>query len=332
MSRFDDANFYRRMARNYSGFSRSDFEGVADIQGGSTGSGPGIVQQFNDLGRANKLIWTSEWFTELGPDPKDPDKWKEIHPLGVHHRGVPLSRLFAEDARMYLDPLTAKTSGTASTRSEVELGKGVSAVPAGVGSVPLSKAPAPITEAPTSTSYPPRPRTVAAGYDRAREVLTVIFRDGTYYNYYGVAQGNWDDFVSAKSKGRYIKMFLDGKTRGPADISDIADEHRELLYLLSRTVQIAKGGLTGTQTWDPADAPARSTISKARSEYKGSYLNPDGAVKEPVMPANQYWHGYTPKYIREAHIPGTTRKFGQLNRYRPRYGKAAPTKFPNYRP
>ena len=41
------------------------------------------------------------------------------------------------------------------------------------------ESPAALTDIPTSSTNVRRPRTVAAGYDEEREVLTVMFRDGT---------------------------------------------------------------------------------------------------------------------------------------------------------
>lgn len=102
--------------------------------------------------------------------------------------------------------------------------------------------PAPITLSPTTTINPKRPRTVAAGFDGYRKVLTVVFRDGTYYNYYGVSNLEWGAFVSSRSKGKHIKSRLDGKVRGPADMASIPADYRELLYRVSRTAQaMAKG-------------------------------------------------------------------------------------------
>jgi hypothetical protein len=83
--------------------------------------------------------------------------------------------------------------------------------------------PAPISIAPTSTTNPERPRTVAAGYrvnpgplqkGGARQsdlgTLTVIFRDGTLYNYYDVPVSLWQQFKVAVSKGKFILTYLDG--------------------------------------------------------------------------------------------------------------------------
>lgn len=102
--------------------------------------------------------------------------------------------------------------------------------------------PAAITQRPTSTSNPRRPRTVAAGYDRRRSTLTIVFRDGTFYNYYEVSAAEWGMFKSLASKGRYIRDVLDRKPRGSANVSYLSEKAQELLYRVSRTTQILYEG------------------------------------------------------------------------------------------
>lgn len=108
------------------------------------------------------------------------------------------------------------------------------------------QAPAPITVVPTTTINPPRPRTVAAGWQATDEngagTLTVIFRDGTYYNYYDVPEDVWNGFRASPSKGRYIRSSLDNFSRGRADMSGHASDARaravmEALYAESRAAQ-----------------------------------------------------------------------------------------------
>ena len=98
-------------------------------------------------------------------------------------------------------------------------------------------APAPITLVPTSSSDTKRPRTVAAGYDKERQVLTVVFRDGTWYNYYEVNLSEWNSFKSMVSKGRYIYSVLDYMPRGDADMSGLSAGVRKNLYGISRAYQ-----------------------------------------------------------------------------------------------
>jgi hypothetical protein len=127
----------------------------------------------------------------------------------------------------------------------------------GVIPIPESKegdAPAKISVMPTSTTNPERPRTVAAGYDGKRGVLTVVFRDGTFYNYYEVSPLEWGAFKRNRSKGRYIYMFLDAKPRGVADVSQLSSKNRQALYHIARTGQIRREGVQHGRT-----APKRKT-------------------------------------------------------------------------
>lgn len=111
----------------------------------------------------------------------------------------------------------------------------------------VSTYPADITYSPTSTTNPNRPRTVAAGWDRDRRTLTTVFRDGTFYNYYGVSGLEWGNFKRARSKGRFIKTYLNAKTRGTADVGMVPQAHQELLYKAARTAQVMRGGYSGKQ-------------------------------------------------------------------------------------
>jgi hypothetical protein len=108
--------------------------------------------------------------------------------------------------------------------------------------------PADITVVPTSTTNPDRPRTVAAGYDEEEEKLTVIFRDGTFYNYYEVSGGEWAAFKANRSKGAIIARMLDFKPRGPANISDLSTQAQKAFYRYSRGAQIAVKGKVPGQT------------------------------------------------------------------------------------
>ena len=99
-------------------------------------------------------------------------------------------------------------------------------------------APAPLTILPTSTTNFSRPRTVAAGYDPKRETLTVVFRDGLFYNYYDVKPSTWTAFKSVTSKGRFILQYLDSHARGYAAMASLPTYARETLYRIVRTNQI----------------------------------------------------------------------------------------------
>lgn len=75
-----------------------------------------------------------------------------------------------------------------------------------------------MTVIPTSTTNPQRPRTLAAGYDHHRKTISVVFRDGTIWNYYGCSIQMWNAFKRAPSKGVYIRTRLDPMgDYGPAE-------------------------------------------------------------------------------------------------------------------
>lgn len=113
-----------------------------------------------------------------------------------------------------------------------------------------SEDPAILTDVPTSSTNYSRPRTVAAGYDTETKTMTVVFRDGTFYNYYEVTSGEWQSFSSSLSKGkpwlnkRNSKQAMDGlfinKPRGRADVTAVSPQIREQLYRVARSHQIAR--------------------------------------------------------------------------------------------
>ena len=61
---------------------------------------------------------------------------------------------------------------------------------------------------PTPSINPPRPRTVAAGYDSRTRTLRVRFRDGVGYEYYDVPPRLWRNFKRVKSPGRFINRYF----------------------------------------------------------------------------------------------------------------------------
>lgn len=106
-----------------------------------------------------------------------------------------------------------------------------------------------LTDIPTSTTDASRPRTVAAGWDPETLTLTVMFRDGTLYNYGPITHSEWIGFHQAISKGKtFLNVaspangMLDGKfldrALGPADISTLSPEVQEAMYRVARTSQI----------------------------------------------------------------------------------------------
>jgi hypothetical protein len=74
----------------------------------------------------------------------------------------------------------------------------------------------PLTLIPTQSSFPNRPRTLAAGWAPYRDepesgTLTVAFRDGTLWNFYDVGESVWIRFKSAMSKGKDYLNDPDGE-------------------------------------------------------------------------------------------------------------------------
>ena len=121
------------------------------------------------------------------------------------------------------------------------------------------ESPAPITVVPTSTTNPERPRTVAAGYDADEEKLTVVFRDGTFYNYYEVDENEWAAFKANRSKGAIIYRMLDFKPRGPADESSISQSAREAYYRFARGAQLNSSGKAKGQNKTTYKTKAQAT-------------------------------------------------------------------------
>lgn len=68
---------------------------------------------------------------------------------------------------------------------------------------------------PTPSINPPRPRTLAAGYDRDSQTLRVRFRNGQVYGYYSVPPNIWKNFKRVKSPGRAINRTLNGFSYAP---------------------------------------------------------------------------------------------------------------------
>ena len=142
--------------------------------------------------------------------------------------------------------------------------------------------PAPITIKPTSSINPSKPRTVAAGYragtseDGRAGTLTVIFRDGTYYNYYEVEPFIWQRFKAVKSKGRFIAKYLDSYPRGYADIQYISALAQRAEYFVSRTNQILK---SAKQNYRPKRQPSleRRLLMQERSARRAARIAKQGA-------------------------------------------------------
>lgn len=127
-----------------------------------------------------------------------------------------------------------------------------------VNAIGLNTLPAELSEIPTSSSNALRPRTLAAGWhkevgsnrdprDQRFGRLTVMFRDGTLYNYYDVSYAEWRTFKGSLSKGPMLNRasksqgydgFLLSHPHGPADISDVPEEIQRGLQSMAREAQL----------------------------------------------------------------------------------------------
>ena len=96
--------------------------------------------------------------------------------------------------------------------------------------------PVALTEYPTSTTNPKRPRTVAAGYDKSSQTMTLMFRDGTMCNYFGISAIAWYDFKRVYSKGAWMnrnKAMLENRQIVSAAGSSMA----QAVHTLGRQMQ-----------------------------------------------------------------------------------------------
>jgi hypothetical protein len=99
----------------------------------------------------------------------------------------------------------------------------------------------------TSTTNPARPRTVAAGYDKDTKIMTVVFRDGTWWNYYDVDFDTWEGFEYAESKGQYLEDsgLNNWPDMGPVNMGAMRPSQRSMLNWVvnqSRDAQERSGG------------------------------------------------------------------------------------------
>jgi len=145
----------------------------------------------------------------------------------------------------------------------------------------INTIPAQLSELPTSSSNASRPRTLAAGWHREvgnnlmpREQrlgrLTVMFRDGTLYNYYDVSYAEWLKFKGTLSKGPMLNRsrtgsdgFLLSHPHGPADLTDVPKEMQDLLARVSRDAQLRY-----------------ATTNRARAGYKSTDRRRKGPARE----------------------------------------------------
>lgn len=145
-----------------------------------------------------------------------------------------------------------------------------------------AEGPSNLSEVPTATSNPDRPRTVAAGYDPRSRVLTLVFRDGTFYNYYEVSKQEWDNFRGLPSKWEFIRNTLDNRPRGETDVSSLSEEVRRAIYQVARTAQMRSGGKTTRSVLKPK--PPSAGGSAARPKPGGGGNNPFANRGKPPRP------------------------------------------------
>lgn len=158
-----------------------------------------------------------------------------------------------------------------------------------------------LTDIPTSTTNFKRPRTVAAGWkenddDYQKGTLTVIFRDGTPYNFYDVPRSVWIKFHNSISKGRpYLNTtFPREYAHGPADVSSLSDSMRDAVYMAVRTTQLYYGSGQGhyqtsyktVKTPRATDKVVRydkegNAVVKRRIRTQGSPQNPTAKSAKP---------------------------------------------------
>jgi hypothetical protein len=109
-----------------------------------------------------------------------------------------------------------------------------------------------LSDVPTSSSNYKRPRTLAAGYDMDLDTeegtVTVLFRDGTFWNYYNVPKDVWIKFHSSISKGPFLNQAsakqgsrgdLLNYVNGPARLEDMSEKAREAMIKMIRVSQVS---------------------------------------------------------------------------------------------
>ena len=152
--------------------------------------------------------------------------------------------------------------------------------------------PVPLTNIPTSTTNYRRPRTVAAGYQRYLDdplqgKLTVMFRDGTLYNYYNVTPGDWIIFRNSISKGPLLNRGTKGNPdgmllkypHGPAAIKDVPDAVQSQLYRIAREAQVRYKYRKGT----PKAAARKAQYAPRSATSRKLGNNPSQGGRNPYQ-------------------------------------------------
>lgn len=145
-------------------------------------------------------------------------------------------------------------------------------------------------DVPTSSTNYSRPRTVAAGYDASRQTMTVVFRDGTFYNYYEVTPAEWAAFYASYSKGKpwlnrkSKSQAVDGlfinKPRGYAgDMSNLDPQIAQALYRVARTQQV--------KTQPKQGRTAQTVYKTGRPGFYGLEDSPRGKKRQTMSVPNR---------------------------------------------
>jgi hypothetical protein len=163
--------------------------------------------------------------------------------------------------------------------------------------------PARLTIIPTTSTNVSRPYTIAAGWERyprqteayenSLGTLTCLFRDGTLYNYYDVAQSFWIKFSGAISKGQFLNRnspnpeLTNSYRHGPADMSGVNSQTRDMIYSTARRAQLAgvnKKAYTYTND-GPNATPTRvakgTLVTKSARLKAGKNQSRAGQPKKP---------------------------------------------------
>lgn len=161
---------------------------------------------------------------------------------------------------------------------------------------------------PTSSSNVSRPRTLAAGYylyvgerakpyDDRKGKVTVMFRDGTLYNYYDVPPGVWQQFRNSVSKGPMLNRrnkyqgsdgILLNYPHGPADLNDVPEELQRYIYRTARAAQIGSQ-VTRRRSVQVGDRTIRT--GKERYDSKKRYSAEFGYVPTSAQKNVKYSKG-----------------------------------------
>lgn len=122
-------------------------------------------------------------------------------------------RGYEKDAPNY-DKGQAKEVSRIVIPAKTSLGESEAVAAEGIPNIPFSVYPTP-------TINPPRPRTIAAGYDEEHQILRLKFRPGAsaqspggaVYDYYDVTPAEWTDIRKRiiNSTGRYLNDQLAAK-------------------------------------------------------------------------------------------------------------------------